>query len=56
MLRTEVFHQLYKYVYNTELIIDRTSAGDYFEFYGSLEVTVSLERDDAVKTMTVLPT
>ena len=24
--------------------------------YGSLEVTVSLEQDDAVKTMTVLPT
>ena len=56
MLRTEVFHQLYKYVYNTELIIDSTLAGDYFEFYGSLEVTVSLEQDDAVKTMTVLPT
>ena len=53
MLRTEVFYQLYKYVYNTELIIDHTLAGDY---YGSLEVTVSLERDDAVKTMTVLPT
>jgi len=45
-----------KYVYNTELIIDSTLAGDYFEFYGSFEVTVSLEQDDAVETMTVLPT
>ena len=45
MLPTEVFHKMH----NIELIIQRNQR-DYFE------VTISLERGDAVKVMTVLPT
>ena len=51
MLWTEVFHK----IRNTEVIIHRTWQEITLKFYGSFEVTVSLEQD-GYKVKTVLPT